>query len=528
MGAADAARRIPQSDAVFQTGFGVRFSAIDYKASRTVNDGMQSVIEQHINPDTARAGRFAPLPTSVGAARRYVAATCFDWGLPELVDDATLAVGELVTNAVQHVRWHDVPTKARVIGIRLARSVHRIIITVHDPDPRRPELRPPHHPAKVAEPDVDGTELRGNGLRIVRSRAVEFGVNEGASGGKGVWFALSAKGHTRMLARALTNPGAPVDAEWTAWSRSVLANGLIDGMALEQMWREIVEFDDVLAGYLTDPVPVPERTVIVTGSGKETFKTFNVSTAAAILAAAAGARVVKGVSTSVSAISGSADILDTLGIPVLEDPCQVTAAVCRTGVAFIPYATFCPRYAARYDGRFSDLSPMSFFMPTATLVVDTDRFVHGLAHPNVEVAAAGIIEARPDLTTGCVVTARVSAAEQVDEISGRGVNKIAMVASGAITVTENELPSAGTAWRRAVRHRTSHTANAAVLVDALSPRGNPYICDLVERNSAAILAISSPDLDSDTARCEVRQARESGRAISLLRRLSSTREVSLR
>jgi len=94
----------------------------------------------------------------------------------------------------------------------------------------------------------------------------------------------------------------------------------------------------------------------------------------------------------------------------------------------------------------------------------------------------------------------------VDEIVGRGANRIAVVSQGAITVTELELPPAEAAWRRAVRHRVSHTANAAVLLDALSPCGNPHICDLVERNSAAILATSSPELDPDTARCEVRDA----------------------
>lgn len=488
---------------------------------------MRSVIEQQINPDTARTARFAPAPASVRQARRYVAATCFDWSLPELVDDATLAVSELVTNAVQHVRWQRYPATAQVIGVRLTRAARRLTVTVDDPDPRRPETPQPHHPVKIAEPDLDGCELRGNGLRLVRSRALEFGVDAGAAGGKCVWFALSTGGHTRVLARALANSSAPVDAEWAAWSRALLANGLVDGASLAQMWRQIVEFDDVLASYIADPVAVPERTVIVTGSGKETFKTFNVSTAAAILAAAAGARVVKGVSASVSAVSGSADILSTLGIPVLKHPREITTAVSRTGVAFIPYAAFCPRYAARYDGRFGDLSPMSFFMPTATVAVDTDRFVHGLAHPNVGASAEGIIEARPELSTGCVVTARLSSAEQVDEITGRGVNKTAAVSGGVITVTEHELSPADAAWRRAVRHRASHTANAAVLVDALSPRGNPHLCDLVERNSAAILVISAPELDLDAARCEVRCARESGRAISLLQRFSSTREVSL-
>jgi len=184
-------------------------------------------------------------------------------------------------------------------------------------------------------------------LRIVRSRALEFGVGAGTSGGKSVWFALSTSGHTRVLARALANSDTAVDAEWTAWSRAVLTNGLIDGATLAQMWREIVEFDDVLADYLADPIPVPERTVIVTGSGKETFKTFNVSTAAAILAAAAGSTDRQGrVDLRIGDLRFGRHPPHPR-YPSARRPTPDRCAVCRMGLAFIPYSAFCPRYAAR-------------------------------------------------------------------------------------------------------------------------------------------------------------------------------------
>ncbi len=57
----------------------------------------------------------------------------------------------------------------------------------------------------------------------------------------------------------------------------------------------IVEYDEVFAGYLEDPLPVTSGSVTVSGIGEESFKTFNVSTAAAILAAAAGVPAIKGV-----------------------------------------------------------------------------------------------------------------------------------------------------------------------------------------------------------------------------------------
>jgi anthranilate phosphoribosyltransferase len=305
-------------------------------------------------------------------------------------------------------------------------------------------------------------------------------------------------------------------------------DGPVDGHSLADMWRVIVEFDDVLGKYIAEPIPVPERTAIVTGSGKETFKTFNVSTAAAILAVSAGARVVKGVSASVSAVSGAADVLGDLGIAVLRDPHAITAAVSRTGLAFIPYAAFCPRYAARYDGRFRELSPMSFFMPTTAVAIDTDRFVHGLAHKDVGTSAMAIMESRPHLTEGRVVTACLSSAEQIDEIGGVGVSRTAVVSRGAVHLAEEIHAQASAKWKRAVRHRASHRANAVVLISSLSPHGDRNACDLVERNGAVILAACSPELDPAAARDQVRHARESGRALSLLRKLRAAHEASSR
>lgn len=110
---------------------------------------------------------------------------------------------------------------------------------------------------------------------------------------------------------------------------------------------------------------MPDGTVIVAGSGKESFKTFNVSTAASILAAAAGAKVVKGVSRSVSAVSGAADVLDALGVVATGRPEHVAELTEQVGIAFVSYAAFCPSYAGRYDGVFRDLSPFSFFMPSS-------------------------------------------------------------------------------------------------------------------------------------------------------------------
>lgn len=67
------------------------------------------------------------------------------------------------------------------------------------------------------------------------------------------------------------------------------------GVLCDLFWA-VMDFDAGFAEWVGQPVPFPPDAVVVSGSGKEPFKTFNVSTTAGILTAAAGAPVVKGVS----------------------------------------------------------------------------------------------------------------------------------------------------------------------------------------------------------------------------------------
>jgi len=71
------------------------------------------------------------------------------------------------------------------------------------------------------------------------------------------------------------------------------------------------------------------------GTGGDGLGTFNLSTAAAIIAAAAGARVAKHGNRSVSSQCGSADILGELGVPVESTPEEASEALERVGIAFL-------------------------------------------------------------------------------------------------------------------------------------------------------------------------------------------------
>src|SRR5690349_21676686 len=99
---------------------------------------------------------------------------------------------------------------------------------------------------------------------------------------------------------------------------------------------EITAAAQVMREFATK-VEVADRThlVDIVGTGGDGSHTFNISTCSMFVAAACGARVSKHGNRSVSSKSGSADVLEALGVPLSLTPAAIGRCIADTGIGFM-------------------------------------------------------------------------------------------------------------------------------------------------------------------------------------------------
>jgi anthranilate phosphoribosyltransferase len=117
----------------------------------------------------------------------------------------------------------------------------------------------------------------------------------------------------------------------------VLIAALITGLRVKkETIGEIAAAAQVMREFATKvEVADAENLLDIVGTGGDASHTFNISTAAMFVAAAAGARVAKHGGRSVSSSSGSADVLEALGAHINLTPSQVAQSIAATGIGFM-------------------------------------------------------------------------------------------------------------------------------------------------------------------------------------------------
>ncbi len=103
----------------------------------------------------------------------------------------------------------------------------------------------------------------------------------------------------------------------------------------------------------------PSNLVDIVGTGGDGSNTFNISTASMFVAAAAGAKVAKHGGRGVSSRSGSADVLEALGVNINLTPQQVSECMAATGIGFM--------FAPNHHSAMKNVAPVRREMGVRTI-----------------------------------------------------------------------------------------------------------------------------------------------------------------
>lgn len=280
---------------------------------------------------------------------------------------------------------------------------------------------------------------------------------------------------------------------------------------------EIAGFVDAMRAAATIvPLDDAERTRLVDtcGTGADLSGTFNISTAAALVAAAAGATVAKHGNRAVTSQSGSADVLEALGIPIGLTPAEGAAALRAHRFAFLHAPSLHPamktvmpvRRALGIRTIFHLVGPLSnpagaraqvlgvYSAHLVPIVAEAMRLL-GTRHAFVVHGATS-----PQSASGSARSQESARGHGLDELSISGPSQIAEVRGDSITFLQLTPEQVGlqTASIHSLRGGNAAT-NAQILRDIFSGELSSRR-DVVLLNAAAVLVTAGdvPASISDT------------------------------
>jgi anthranilate phosphoribosyltransferase len=241
------------------------------------------------------------------------------------------------------------------------------------------------------------------------------------------------------------------------------------------------------------PADRPEDLVDTCGTGGGSVGTFNISTAAALLAAGLGVRIAKHGNRSFTSQCGSADVLEALGVPI-EVSVEVMAHALRdAGIVFMfaPLMHPAMRHVGPVRRELAIPTVMNIVGPLAN-PASAGRQVVGVADPQRVPLIAGALRA-----LGTVRALVVHGAPGMDEISPLGATQVVEIQDGSVREWRVDPARYGYSGGRAEELRGGPPAENAAAVSAVLDGSAPRTAvAAVVLNAAAALYVA-PDGPTD-------------------------------
>lgn len=265
-------------------------------------------------------------------------------------------------------------------------------------------------------------------------------------------------------------------------------------------------------------VQVNVETLIDTcGTGGATVKTFNISTAAAIVAAGAGAYVAKHGNRAITSQCGSADVLDELGVNIDPGPEGVARCIEEAHIGFM----FAPKFhpAMRY------VQPIRKSLDFRTAF----NILGPLANPaGANAQVIGVAE--QDLLDRICETLKLLGAKRAMVIHGQGMDEISTVGKtqvrqlidGKVESFEIDPSEYGIASPSISDLQTGDAiGNAAIVRGVLSEQDKGPRRDILVLNAAAALIVAGIAHDFASGMGKAAESIQSGAAAAALEKLIS-------
>ena len=257
---------------------------------------------------------------------------------------------------------------------------------------------------------------------------------------------------------------------------------------------EIAAAAQVMREFAT-PVHVIDRAnlVDVVGTGGDGAHTFNISTAAMFVAAAAGAKIAKHGNRSVSSKSGSADILEALGVKLNLSPEQVAQCIATVGAGFM--------FAPNHHPAMKNVAPIRKDLGVRTIFnilgpltnpADAKRILMGVFHADLVGIQARVLQAM-GMDHALVVYGR----DGLDEISLEGPTLVGELKDGAVREYEIHPQDFGLSTAPSNSFKVANAEESkAIVLDVLNKKPGPA-SDIVCLNAGAVLYVA--DVAADIA-----------------------------